>query len=274
MGDFLKTYAVSTISAWVISLCALLYPLAALAGPIEDIRAEIDSGQYASALQNAKALETSVGYALAAEALSAQIFLGRFDDVNDRAIEALDLAERAYALNPKSENAQLQYALAYGVMTRTSSVFRAWRKKYPIKSFEIVDSFRRAYPNNARGDALLGAWHLGVIRKAGAGNAEKWYDATLSNGIMSYNTAMRAAPQDIIIASTFATALYAIDPEIYAYNARELLEWTASIPVQTALEREVQSRMAEILAVMDTEDGQKKAVKLSEAFLEGERREK
>ncbi len=233
---------------------------------LERAREYLISGDYALAVEMGAKLETAQGYALAAEALTAQIVLGRFEDLHARAIESVRFADQAVRLAPEDENAHLQYALAFGVMTRTSSVFKAWRKQYPDKSLKIIQAFQTRYPDNPKGDALLGAWHLGVIRKAGEKNALNWYNATLTAGIEAYNSALKSAPQDILITSTFAVSLYVLSPEIYENDARNLLEWVETLSPQTAIEREVKSAMDEILEALSAPD---KAVELSERFLDG-----
>ena len=125
---------------------------------------------------------------------------------------------------------------------------------------------RLRFPDSARGDALLGAWHLGVVRKAGEKNGEKWYGASIAGGISAYTEALKRAPQDILIASTYALSLYILDTDVYGQDARGLLEWVTKTPAQTAMDREVKERMARILQTFDRSET---AVKMSEDFLDG-----
>jgi len=244
----------------------MFYAFSASSETIDFARTLLGSGQYAEAMAAGQNLKTSEGYALAAEALSAQLILGRFEDLNKYAHDALLLAEKAVELDPNNENAHVQYALAYGVMTRTTSVFTAWRKKYPTKSFEIVQALRERYPDNPKADALLGAWHLGVVRKAGEKNGQKWYGASVADGMAAFNSALKGAPQDILIASTFAAFLCVLEPEQHSSHTRALLEWVANAPEQTEMDRDIKARMAGILAAFDTPEV---ASKMSEDFLEG-----
>lgn len=266
MDKILSQLNARSVSALLLSVLALFWNVSVSATTLHEARSLLDRGEYAQAVTLGKALGSSEGFALAAEALSAQIILGRFEDLNERSLEALNLAEKSVALDPESENANVQYALAYGVMTRTSSVFTAWRKKYPLKSFEIVEALRAQFPESARGEALLGAWHLGVIRKAGEKNGQKWYGASIAGGITAYTEALKRAPQDILIASTYALSLYILDSDIYAKDARDLLEWVAKIPAKTALDREVKDSMAKIILAFEIPEV---AIKMSEDFLDG-----
>jgi len=223
------------------------------------------SGHYDAALEAGAATDNADGYVLASEALSAKIILGQVDKPHKQAKAGLDLAMKALAAAPDDQAVRVQHALAYGLMTRTSSPLKAWRKKYATKSRKIITDLQKAYPDLAYGDALLGAWHLGIIRKAGAKNAEKWYGATAQAGMQSYEAALVKSPQDIIVMSNYAVSIFAMDPQAYAEQARTLLESVALQTAETGLERDIQSRMA---AVLSQWDDPKMALKGVEAFLE------
>jgi len=108
----------------------------------------------------AQTLETAEGYALAAESLSAQILLGEVRKLNKHSKQARELSEKALELDPALYDARLQYTLSDGFVTRTSGDLTAWRKKLPTKTLAKIQDFRAAYPDDAKGLALEGAWHL------------------------------------------------------------------------------------------------------------------
>ncbi len=230
-------------------------------------------GEYEKARQAGEALGVSQGsaqgYALAAEAMSAQIMLGLLDKPHKQSKRAFALAQKAIALDPEDQDAIMQYTLTYGFVTRTSLPLTAWRKKYPMKSLALIEGLQTDFPEDPRADALLAAWHLGVVRKTGVKNGEKWFGARLDQGIELYESAIRRAPDDIIIHSHFALTRFVIDPENYAKETQELLEKIAAMPAMTAIDRDVQSRMVEIL---DNFDNPKVAIKKSENFLDSKAR--
>jgi len=214
----------------------------------------------------AEGLNTAEGYALAAESLSAQILLGEVEKLNKRAKDARDLAKAALALAPDDYEARLQYALADGFVTRTSGTLTALRKKLPTKSLVTIEAFRRDYPDDSRGLALHGAWHLGVIRKAGEKRGGKMFDASIAEGRKLYDLARQNAPYDIIIATNYAMVMLAIDAETYGPEFKPLLESVANWPAPNDTYKKLQARAVDILTVYeDTDDVEKRA----ERFLDG-----
>jgi len=234
---------------------------------LEQVKALFRSGAYHQARMEGQALGTSDSLALAAEALSAQIMLGLVDKPHKQSMQAVDLAKQALDIDPDNPDAIMQYALTYGFLTRTSKPLTAWRKKYPNKSLQIIEMLRKTFPGDPRGDALLAAWHLGVIRKTGLKNGEKWFGADLDTGLELYEMASLRAPDDIIISSNFAVARFVLAPEQYHSETRALLTDILKMPTATAIERDLQVRMTDILNHFDDI---KTAVKKSEAFLDSE----
>ena len=225
------------------------------------------AGEYDNARSLAESLDTAEGYALAAESLSAQILLGEVSKLNKQSKQARELSERALALDPALYNAQLQYALSDGFVTRTSGDITAWRKKLPSKTLAIIKDFRAAYPDDPRGLALEGAWHLGVIRKTGEKNGGKWFGASLAEGERLYAEARKLAPNDVLIETNYALSLLVLGRDAYAPQVRPLLEAVAAMPAPDDLYRKVQMKAAKILAA--SED-LKTMEKMAERFLDGE----
>ena len=129
----------------------------------------------------------------------------------------------------------------------------------PQKTLAVIDAFRAAYPDDPRGDALLGGWHLGIVLKAGGKNAMKWYSADMSLGLTYYDMALLNSNHDIFIASNFAIALLALDSETYKARVDDLMEHIHQAPAQNALERDIQSRMTTLKNLMDDKEAVKAA---------------
>lgn len=223
----------------------------AFANSLTEARAKLVTGEYDAAIDIALATDTPEGLMLAAETLSAKVMLGYVEDANDEAKKARKWAEAALEDMPTSQEAHIQFALAYGFETRTSSPFRAWRKKLPKKTLKAIEDCRTKYPEDPRGDALLGAWHLGIVRKAGTKNAMKWFSASEKEGIKWYESARKAAPQDIVIASNFAVTLLGLDAEKYVTRAAEIMTAIADMPTKNALEDDIKTRIAKLNATTD-----------------------
>lgn len=248
----------------LIGAAAMLYTPLAAASP--EIRSLIDQGQYSQARIEAEALDTAQGYLLASETLCAQILLGEVGSLNKNAKRARDYAAKAMALNPDLREARVQYALADGFVTRTTGDFKAWRKKLPEKTYASVTALHAEFPSDPRTAALVGAWHLGVIRKTGEKNGAKWFGADLAQGRRLYDLARAQAPQDILIAANYAAALLVID-ESYAAEALEMLTAAADFPARNALDAKIQARAEAMSAALSVsyDDGKNSA----EDFLDG-----
>lgn len=246
---------------------ALFFAFPAWANSAKDARELIALGDYETARAIAQNLETAEGYALAAESLSAQILLGEVSKLNRKSKQARALSKKALALDPALYDAQLQYALSDGFVTRTSGDITAWRKKLPTKTLANIQAFRAAYPDDPKGAALEGAWHLGVIRKTGEKNGGKWFGASREEGERLYAEARAAAPNDVLIETNYALSLLVLDVEKYAPQVAPLLEAVAGMPAGDDLYKKVQMKAAKVLAAFGDE---KRVEKLAERFLDGE----
>lgn len=250
----------------ILIFIALFLAAPAWANSASEVRSLITSGDYETARTLAENLETAEGYALAAESLSAQILLGEVTKLNKKSKQAREYSEQALALDPALYNAKLQYALSDGFVTRTSGDITAWRKKLPTKTLATIQNFRTAYPDDPKGLALEGAWHLGVIRKAGAKNGGKWFGASLVEGERLYAEARVKAPNDVLIETNYAMSLLVLDVEAYGPQVKPILEAVATMSAEDDLYRKVQGKAAKVLTVYSDD---KKVEKLAGRFLDG-----
>jgi len=255
----------------LLSHIILLFALSFSAGAdtqLSNARENLLSGEYDRAIEMGETMATAGGLSLAAESLSAKIMLGYVEDPKDSAKRARKLAGKALKLDSSSKEAHIQYALAYGFETQSSSPFRAWRKKLPQKTRAAIDVVRTKYPDEARGDALLGAWHLGIVRKAGAKRGAKMFDATELAGMEHYELALNKAPSDIIILSNYAAVLLCIDSERHHHRTAALLTRIFDAPASNAVEDDVKSRMLQFKPHLDDP---KQLMMLAEKLLDGDR---
>lgn len=207
-------------------LISMMMACGALAFDPTSIRLQMQSGDYQAAFIEAELSQSAEGYALAAECLLSEIMLGQVKKNKKQAKRARKLAEAALDIDPTHQNARLQYAIADGFVTREVGDVSAWMKKLPQKTYGIIQAYRTDFPEDARGDALFGAWHLAVVRKTGEQNAKKWFEASVAEGQSLYGAAITASPEDIVIGINYAFGLIALEdedmPNITA--AREILE--------------------------------------------------
>lgn len=228
------------------------------------------TGEYAKAAELGAVLKTADSLALAAEAINAQIMLCQTEKPKKRAKQARKLASKALEIDPKNANALLQYALAQGFATRRSSPISVWRKKMPEKLKDSISAYEKVSPDDARVDAFLGAWHFGIVQRAGEKRAQDWYDATAEDGIAAYKRALEASPGDIIISSNYALSILVNNPDKHGREAKEILQNISDAKTKSALEKDLQDLMNETLKHLngDTPDYET-AVDSATVFLDG-----
>lgn len=260
---------------WLLPLW--LFPMATIANAtLLDNAAQISVvqdlmriGQYQQAYEMAIALETAEGYALASESLARQVLLGEAQNLKKAAKTARDLAEEALRLKPNHQNARLQYALADGFVVRMSSGLSAWMKKLPQKSFEKIEIYRQFFPEDERGDALLGAWHLGIARKIGDERANNLFGASIGEGMRLYEQALQKSPNDPVMLINYAFSLLTLQADDYhdLNKVRGLIEHAQAQPPQDDLERKLIEHGLNVLTLLTTPE---KARNYADQFLEGE----
>lgn len=204
--------------------CFLCLPSIAFAD-ISIARTAYVSGAYEDAARNGEAAASVEGYALAAKALLARRLVSETADVDLSRI--MRDAERALELDPNAVDARLSLATAYGIKSRRLSVSEALRKGYGQKGKQLIDEALALDPDNARGLALLGGWHLEVLRRVGPVGAS-FVGVKLDRGLAAFDRAMALAPDNPAIPLHCAIALLALDADKHGGRAKELLALAAS----------------------------------------------
>lgn len=235
-------------------------------GSLGEIKKLFTMGRFEEARTEAVKMNTAEGYAIASESLLAQILLGEVGKLNSHSQSARSLAEKAIALDSNLYNAQLQYAISDGFVTRTTSAIKAWQKKLPKKTLTKIKNFREMYPEDALGLALEGAWHLGVIRKVGEKNSRDWFGASLSEGIHLYNMAMALSSDNTLIEVNYAMSLLAVDSNRWKSFAEKLLLNVSKRDEKDYLSKQVQLKSIQVLEVIADD---KKSKIYARKFLDG-----
>lgn len=150
----------------------------------------------------------------------------------DRAEES---AREALERDPNSVDARMQLALVYGVRGRRANIADAVAHNYAPRGKRMIEEALAIEPNNARAHALLGAWHLEVIRRGGRAGAAA-YGARLETGLREFNRARALAPDDPMIPLHFAIALIQLNPDRYGAQAAALLDASATGTPRDAFE--------------------------------------
>lgn len=253
-------------------MAGLFLGVSAFAEEPVDIRTAMTNGAFDVAYTQAEQLGTADGYAMAAESLLSEIMLGAAKKNKKQAKRARKLAEAGLELDPSNQNARLQYAIADGFVTRETGDVSAWMKKLPQKTQAIVEAYRADFPMDARGDALLGAWHLAIARKAGNKNAEKWFGASIAEGRRLFENARRPQPNDIVVSVNYAFSLLALEDEDFPdiEEARQILTAVMATEPTDHLGRVLKTYAADALTQIEDRDDVREYVGM---FLDGEKPE-
>ena len=251
------------LKRFVIGLCFLISSSAAAENVASDKFDQAEqffiAGKYDQARDLAESLGTSDAYLLASEAITAKVILGYYDKPNDAAKRARKLAKKAVALDPENLDAQFHQVVTFGLETQSTGILKAWRKKMPTRMRAEIEALQTLAPNDPRGHALLGAWHLGIVNKVGKRNAYSWYKASPDMGTALYEKALELDDDDIVITSNYATATVLLGDMDYA---RELLLQISKMSAKNAAETAIQARMSELEMLYDKPKQLKRAAKL------------
>jgi tetratricopeptide (TPR) repeat protein len=232
-------------------LVAALWVLPADAEPPSGALRLYAAGNYLAAADAANDRTSSESLAFAARALLTACVAA---DPDAPIGALLDRAERyarqALALDPGSVDARLQLALVYGMRGQRASLPGAFARNYAPRGRRLIDQALALAPGDARAYALLGAWHLEILRRGGGAGALV-YGADFDEGAAAFERAMHLAPDDPLAPLHYALALIHLDATANAEHAAALLAIATALPPRDAFESHAQqigAALAETLA--------------------------
>ncbi len=234
-----------------------------LAGPLAaeppDAARLYASGQYLAAADAADDARASADtFAFAAHALLAACLIGGAPEQTEDLLERAERrAREAIALDSGAVEARLQLALVYGISGRRASVAEAIARNYAPRGRRLIEQALALSPEHARAHALLGAWHLEVLRRGGSAGALA-YGARFAEGVAASERALELAPDDPMIPLHYSIALLELDARVNSARAAELLALNVALAPRDAFERRGQ-RIGADLALILAEQGPRAA---------------
>lgn len=222
------------------------------------------AGQYLAAAEVADDHAEADNLAFAARALLTACITAADDESADALMERAEgLARMALELDPESVDARLQLALVYGMRSQRVSIAEAFARNYAPRGRRLIEEALARAPDDARALALLGAWHLEVLRRGGRAGAFA-YGARFTEGAAAFERAMQISPDDPLIPLHFAMALIEIDAAANAARALALLNRVTSLAPRDAFEAYAQLAAEELTHTL-THNGPMAAARLARA---------
>ena len=230
----------------------LLLASAAGAQNIEAARAAYAEGRFLDAAELGEALETSEGYALAAESLAIHgYYVAAEDDQPELFARAIRAADEAIRLDPDSPQAHFQSAHAIGREAQTVGIMEALNRGYARRTRQAVEEALRLAPEMAEAHLTLATWHTEIVNKVGRLVAGMTYRASRRDALEYYEKALELAPDEITVYLEYANGLLLLNRNRNREQARELLSRGLEIPPRDAYDRIIHDLTAERLAALD-----------------------
>ncbi|XBQ15098.1 MAG: hypothetical protein ABL308_09000 [Oceanicaulis sp.] len=155
----------------------------------------------------------------------------------DAARQAAGYARAAIDADPDYAPAHRALAAALGIEGRNTHPLRAALSRLPGRSREAIDRAIELDPVSPAGRALLGAWHLEIVRRAGEGT----FGADLETGLEQFRAAA-AAETGPPIPYQFALHLLALDPAVYGDEAEAMLGRAVEAETNGAFEAAIKAQ--------------------------------
>ena len=234
---------------------ACVFVLAGTTGAqsIEEARTFYAEGRFTEAVELAQGLDTSEGYALAANSLTIYSYYIVPDSEKDGLFRrATELARKAIRLDPANPEAYLQLAHATGRLAQVIGTWEALNEGYAGQVRDAIQEALRLAPDMAAAHLSFAAWHAGTV-SIGGFMAGILYDANEEDALAHFKRALELAPQEKIILLEYALGLLGLNADDNREKARDLLERAIALPAKDAHDRIIHQKAVEQLAALDGE---------------------
>ncbi len=234
---------------------ACLFVSAGVAGAqsIEEARAVYAEGRFTEAADLAGMLDTSEGYAFAANSLAIYGYYLAPDGEKEGVLRrAEELARKAIRLDATNPQAHLQLAHAMGRRAAISGLVEALNEGYADQVRDAIHEVLRLAPDMAAAHVSLAAWHAGAVSQGGF-VAGLLYGANEEDALTHFEQALALAPREKVVLLEYALGLLSLDPIGNHEQARDLLERAIRLPQKDAHDRIIHRKAVERLATLNGE---------------------
>jgi len=218
---------------------------------IEEARAVYAEGRFMEAADLAQALDTSEGYALAANSLAIYGYYMAPDSEKEGLFKrATELARQAIRIDAANPEAHLQLAHAMGRRAQVIDILKALKEGYASQVRDAVQEALRLDPDLAAAHLSLAAWHAGVVSNGGFFGS-LLYGANEEDALAQFERALELAPREKIVLLEYALGLLSLDAIGNRAMARDLLKRAIRLPQKDAHDRIIHRKAVERLAALD-----------------------
>ncbi len=218
---------------------------------IEEARTVYSEGRFTEAADLARAIDTSEGYALAANSLAIYGYYLAPDSEKEGVFRrAAELARKAIRLDATNPEAHLQLAHAIGRHGQVIGILEALNEGHAGQVHDAIQEALRLAPDRATAHLSLAAWHAGAVSMGGF-FAALLYGANEEDALAHFKQALELAPQDKVVLLEYALGLLGLDAIGNREKARDLLERAISLPSKDAHDRIIHRKAVERLAALD-----------------------
>ena len=233
----------------IVCMCAVAGTAGAQS--IEEARAEYAEGRFMEAADLAQVLDTSEGYALAANSLAIYgYYIAPESEKEGLFRRAIQLARQAIRLDAANPKAHLQLAHTMGRHAQVIGIMKAVSEGYAGQVRDAIQETLRLAPDMAAAHLSFGAWHVGAVSKGGF-FAGLLYGANKEDALTYFERALALAPQEKVVLIEYAIGLLSLDFIGNRRQARDLLERAISLPQKDAHDRIIHRKAVERLTALD-----------------------
>ena len=218
---------------------------------IDEARTAYAEGRFTEAADLARVLDTTEGYALAANSLAIYgYYMAPASEKAGLFGRAVEFAQKAIRLDAANPEAHLQLAHAMGRRAQATGILKALKEGYASQVRDALEEALRLDPDMAAAHLSFAAWHAGAVSKGGF-VAGLLYGASEEDALTYFKRALELAPQEKVVLLEYALGLLSLDAIGNREQARDLLERAIRFPQKDAHDRIVHRKAVEQLAALD-----------------------
>jgi len=167
---------------------------------------------------------------------------------------SFELDPRSTTVDKDAADGHVWLAAALGYEARIVGLIRARLDNDPAQAKANLDEALKAEPDNAYALAALGGWNVEIVRAGGGFLANKLYGASVEQGMTLFDRAVRAQPRNVAVRYQIALSLAGLNPVTHRSRIDSELEAAIHAAPETAYEKFVQGRAAELLMLLKRND--------------------